>query len=99
MNQSQKSKLAIWFDIAIASINFIVINYALSNMALLFNYSLLYVLFFASECWVLSSYWKYVKENTQSKVIATIFVILCELLHIAAMENKYIENLTEPSRC
>ncbi len=85
MDQPRKSKLAIWFDIAIASINFIVINYALSNMSFLFNYSILYVLFFASECWVLSSYWKYVKENSQSKVIATILVIVCELLHIAAI--------------
>ena len=47
-----KQKAAKILDVAIHSINLLLINYALSNMMALFRSSVLYILFFTSEMWV-----------------------------------------------
>ena len=70
-------------DITVGSINYVIISYALTNMTFLFNTSLLYILFFASEIWVAGNYWRKVKELTESKVIAVILLLLCFILHVA----------------
>lgn len=57
-----KSKAVKWLDIVIESINYIIVNYALSNMAMLFQSSLLFILFFASEVWVTTNYWSKANE-------------------------------------
>lgn len=70
-------------DIIVGSINYVIISYALTNMAFLFSASLLYILFFASEIWVAGSYWRKVEEETKSKIIATILLLLCFIVHVA----------------
>jgi len=70
-------------DITVGSINYVIISYALTNMTFLFSASLLYILFFASEIWVAGSYWRKVEEETKSKIIATILLLLCFILHVA----------------
>lgn len=71
------------FEIAVVSINYIIISYALTNMAFLFRANLLYILFFASEIWVAGNYWRKVKELTENKVVAVILLFLCFVVHIA----------------
>ena len=70
-------------DVIVESINYVIINYALTNVAFLFSDSLLYILFFASEIWVSGSYWRKVKELTENKVIAAILLLLCFVVHVA----------------
>lgn len=41
-----KGKLSKYLDIIIESINYLVITYALSNMAMMFQRNLFYILFF-----------------------------------------------------
>ena len=48
-------------EILIESVNYIIINYALSNMAMLFRSNPLFILFFASEIWTFGNYWKKVR--------------------------------------
>ena len=76
----QKTKV---LDIIVDSINYVIISYALTNMAFLFRTSLLYILFFASEIWVAGNYWRKVKELTESKIITTILLFLCFVIHMA----------------
>ena len=70
-------------DIIVESINYVIISYALTNMAFLFRASPLYILFFASEIWVSGNYWRKVKELTESKVITAILLLLCFIVHVA----------------
>lgn len=51
-----------YFDLFVESINFILINYALSNIAMLFKANMLFILFFASEIWLIGNYWKKANE-------------------------------------
>ena len=76
-----KSKAVKWLDIVIESINYIIVNYALSNMAMLFQSSLLFILFFASEVWVTTNYWS--KELSKNKVVSTVLLFACYVIHIA----------------
>ena len=71
------------FEIVVVSINYVIISYALTNMAFLFRASPLYILFFASEIWVAGNYWRKVKELTESKVITAILLLLCFIVHVA----------------
>ena len=59
-----KRKITKILDVAIHSINLILINYALSNMMALFRSSLLYILFFTSplKCGSLSNTEKVLKN-------------------------------------
>ncbi len=77
-----KGKAAKWVNIIIESINYIIINYALSNMALFFRNSLLYILFFASEFWLMGGYWKTIFDETKSKLMTMILVACCFCAHI-----------------
>lgn len=78
-----KAKIANWLDIFVESINYIIINYALTNMAMLFQHNLLFILFFASEIWVLGNYWRKISELSKNKVFSTILLIICFLIHIS----------------
>ena len=75
-------KISKWANIIIESINYIVINYALSNMALFFRSSLLYILFYASELWLMGEYWKNILDETKSKLITIILTVCCFCVHI-----------------
>ena len=77
-----KEKVRLWFEITVDSINYIIINYALSNMALLLRNHWLYILFFASEFWVMGNYWRKTCELSKNRVIAGVLVILCFAIHI-----------------
>ena len=69
-------------EIIIESVNYVIINYALSNMALFFGGSILYVLFFASQCWLMRTYWGNLLAETNSKLLASILTVLCFCAHI-----------------
>ena len=71
-----------WLEIFVESINYIIINYALSNMAMLFQSSPIFILFFASEIWVMNNYWRKVYELNKNKVVSTILLIACFAIHI-----------------
>ena len=75
-------KMTNWMDLFVESINYILITYALSYMAMLFQHSVLFVLFFASEIWVMGNYWRKVYEITKNKVGSAILLIVCFLLQI-----------------
>ena len=72
-----KSKLSAGLDIAVFSINYIIISYALSNVAMLLASNPLFILFFASEIWLLSVYWERVRDLSKSKLVASVLVALC----------------------
>ena len=65
-----KQKAAKILDVAIHSINLLLINYALSNMMALFRSSVLYILFFTSEMWVFAQYRKSIETLSNSKTLA-----------------------------
>ena len=64
-------------EILIESVNYIIINYALSNMAMLFRGNPLFILFFASEIWTFGNYWKKVSKITGNKAVSIILLIVC----------------------
>ena len=80
-----KEKIGMWLDLGIGSLNYILINYALSNMAMLFRSHWLFILFFASEIWVVERYWRMVREKTGRRWLSTMLVIGCYLIHIGIL--------------
>ena len=80
-----KDKSAKILDVAIHSINLILINYALSNMMAFFRSSLLYILFFTSEMWVFVQYRKNIEELSDSKALANLLLIICVAIEIGLL--------------
>ena len=80
-----KRKITKILDVAIHSINLILINYALSNMMALFRSSLLYILFFISEMWVFVQYRKSIEELSDSKALANLLLIICVSIEIGLL--------------
>ena len=79
-----KRKFPKILDVAIHSINLILINYALSNMMALFRSSLLYI-FFTSEMWVFVQYRKSIEELSDSKALANLLLIICVAIEIGLL--------------
>ena len=77
-----KMKVSKYLDIVIESINYIIINYALSNMAMLLQSNPLFILFFASEIWVMGNYWRKVCDIIKNKILTAILLIVCFVIHI-----------------
>lgn len=78
-----KTKVSRYITVAIESINYIIIiSYALSNMELFFHHDLLYILFFASEIYVMASYWKRILQETKSKAVSAVLLLSCFSIHI-----------------
>lgn len=77
-----KSKASKIVDVLIYSINYILINYALSNMAMLLKSNPLFILFFASEVWVMGNYWRKMHDLTGSKILSAILLFGCFVIHI-----------------
>ena len=75
-----KATVSKYLEILIESVNYIIINYALSNMAMLFRSNPLFILFFASEIWMFGNYWKKMDRLTANKAISSILLIVCFLL-------------------
>ena len=78
-----RTKASKYLEIVIESINYIIINYALSNMAMLFQSNPLFILFFASEIWLMGNYWRKVSDIVKNKIFAGILIIICFVTHIA----------------
>lgn len=77
-----KSSASKFLEIVIDSINYIIISYALSNMAMILNSNPVFILFFASEIWVMGNYWQKICELTKSKFFSVILLIVCFAIHI-----------------
>ena len=77
-----KTKASKYLEIVIESINYIIISYALSNMAMLFQSNPLFILFFASEIWVIGNYWRKVCDMVKKKILAVVLLIICFAIHI-----------------
>ena len=77
-----KSSASKFLEIVIDSINYIIISYALSNMAMILNSNPVFILFFASEIWVMGNYWLMICELTKSKFFSVILLIVCFAIHI-----------------
>ena len=80
-----KQKAAKILDVAIHSINLLLINYALSNMMALFRSSLLYILFFTSEIWVFAKYRKSIETLSNSKTLANLLLVICAAIEIGLL--------------
>lgn len=78
-----KAKASKWLELVIESINYIIINYALSNMAMILKSNPLFILFFASEVWIMSTYGRKVVDLTKSKLLSAVLLIACFAIHIA----------------
>ena len=77
-----KTKASKYLEIVIESINYIIISYALSNMAMLFQSNPLFILFFTSEIWVIGNYWRKVCDMVKNKILAVVLLIICFAIHI-----------------
>lgn len=77
-----KPKPSKYLELLIVSINYIIISYALSNMAMLFQRDPLFILFFASEIWVMGCYWHKVCAAVRHKLCAAILLIACFAIHM-----------------
>ena len=80
-----KPKITKILDVAVHSINLILINYALSNMMALFRSSLLYILFFTSEMWVFIQYRKSIAKLSSSKALADLLLVICVAIEIGLL--------------
>ena len=67
-------------DITVESINFIIISYALSSVAMSFRESWIYILFFAYNVWLIGRYYDTVNKVTKSKIITGILCAVCLLI-------------------
>lgn len=77
-----KTKTSKLLEVIIESINYIILCYALSNVAVLLKSNPIFILFFASEMWVTGNYWRKILELTKSKVFSGILLIVCFAIHI-----------------
>ena len=81
-----KRKFPKILDVAIHSINLILINYALSNMiGFFFGAASFYILFFTSEMWVFVQYRKNIEELSDSKALANLLLIICVAIEIGLL--------------
>ena len=51
-------------------------------MAMLFQSNPLFILFFASEIWVIGNYWRKVCDMVKNKILAVVLLIICFAIHI-----------------
>ena len=77
-----KRKMSTILEILIYSLNYILISYALSNVSILLKASPIFILFFASEIWVMGVYMNKIQEVTEKKVLSWILLAVCFALHI-----------------
>ena len=78
-----KDKISKYLDIFCECANFIIISYALLNM-MSFRQSFLYVLFFASNVWLIARFCSRITKLTGSKIAAAVLFAVC-VLAVAAL--------------
>ena len=69
-------------ELLIVSVNYILIGYALSNIAMLLQSNPLFILFYASEIWVTGLYGRRAAKLTGSKLLSTVLLVVCFALQI-----------------
>ena len=69
-------------ELLIVSVNYILIGYALSNIAMLLQSNPLFILFYASEIWVTGLYWRRAAKLTGNKLLSTVLLVVCFALQI-----------------
>ena len=72
-------------DVMVYSINYVLISYALSNVSMALKSSPVFILFFASELWVIGLYIKKIHELTGSKLFTGILLVFCFAVHIGTV--------------
>lgn len=75
-------KISKILDIFCECVNFIIISYALLNM-MAFRQSILFILFFASNVWLIGRFWSKISELTGSKITSLVLLALCILAEAA----------------
>ena len=78
-----KRKMSTILEILIYSLNYILISYALSNVSILLKASPIFILFFASEIWVMGVYVNKIQEITENRVLSWLLLAVCSALHIS----------------
>ena len=72
-------------DVMVYSINYVLISYALSNVSMALKSNPVFILFFASELWVIGLYIKKIHELTGSKLFTGILLVFCFAVHIGTV--------------
>ncbi len=72
-------------EVLIESLNYVLIQYALSNMAFLFRANLLFVLFFASDFYVTGVFFNRLCARTGSRLAAVGVLLLCFAAYAALL--------------
>ena len=72
-------------DVMVYSINYVLISYGLSNVSMALKSSPVFILFFASELWVIGLYIKKIHEITGSRLLAGILLVFCFAVHIGTV--------------
>ena len=70
-----KTTLKSWAEIVIESVNYIIISYALSCMTFLFRTDWLFILFFASEIWLLSKYFATLNKLSDAVWVCSLIIV------------------------
>ncbi len=66
-----------WLAILAEVLNCIIVQYALSNMALLLHTNPLFILLFAAKLWMWSSFWQRTGALCKNKVLSVVLTALC----------------------
>lgn len=77
-----KKKRSNVLEIFIYSLNYILISYALSNISMVLRANPAFILFFASEIWIMGLYVSKVREISGNKILSWIMLVVCFALHI-----------------
>ena len=74
-----------WSAVLIESVNCIIIQYALSNTAMLMQANPLFILLFAAKLWTWSRYWRSMKGQCESRILPTLFLAGCFAVNLALL--------------
>ena len=77
-----KAKLSRGLDIFAATLNYILISFALSNMLLTYRNNFIYVAFFASKVFVISEYLRRMVKLTGRRMFAFLLLLGCLIVQI-----------------
>lgn len=69
-----KTKTSKWIKIFVESVNYIIITYVVSNMAILLRQNWLFIPLFASEIWVTEKYWQRFIRQPEARLLPHVFV-------------------------
>lgn len=76
-----KRKISGWIDLLAASVNYIVICFALSHMEICFQHDPAFILFSASQIWVTGAFWGKVQKTADNRLVPAILTAACFLIH------------------